>query len=163
MIGLLSDSHDNHSAVREAVRVLRGRAVDLVIHCGDVTTAETLSLFAGVPLRLVLGNNDCDVTELRRTARRLGCGEIGEELHLTIEGKRLLVYHGTEPARLRRELASAQWDYILTGHTHRVADEQHGPTRLINPGALWRAAEYTVALLSPGANVVSFINIPRNS
>ncbi len=43
-------------------------------------------------------------------------------------------------------------DYLLTGHTHRVADVQKGPTRCINPGALHHASTWTVGLLNIASN-----------
>ncbi|RLS46748.1 MAG: metallophosphoesterase, partial [Planctomycetota bacterium] len=48
-------------------------------------------------------------------------------------------------------------DYLLHGHTHVCRDERHGATRIINPGALHRASEFTVALLDTDSDELQFL------
>jgi predicted phosphodiesterase len=60
------------------------------------------------------------------------------------------VTHGDSSQELAR-LEAERPDYLFSGHTHKALDIHRGPTRCINPGALHRAATWTVALLE-GAN-----------
>jgi predicted phosphodiesterase len=53
-------------------------------------------------------------------------------------------------------------DYLLHGHTHELRDERIGRTRMINPGALFRAARYTAALLDPRADRLEILALPRS-
>jgi predicted phosphodiesterase len=50
-------------------------------------------------------------------------------------------------------------DYLLFGHSHEVADYREGPTRWINPGALHRAAEWTVGLLDLANDAYTVLTI----
>jgi predicted phosphodiesterase len=59
-----------------------------------------------------------------------------------------------------RRLLAARPDYLLSGHAHIPGDRRDGPTRRINPGALDRADEFTVALLDLGADDVRFLTVP---
>jgi putative phosphoesterase len=57
-IGVVSDTHGHVSYTLEAVRMLESLAVELVIHCGDIGTAEIVDLFAAWPTHFVFGNVD---------------------------------------------------------------------------------------------------------
>ena len=57
-------------------------------------------------------------------------------LDFELAGKRILVIHGDDGYGLRMAIKSGEYDYVFTGHTHRVRDEKVGNTRVINPGAL---------------------------
>ena len=46
--------------------------------------------------------------------------------------------------------------YLCHGHTHARADGRQGPTRVINPGALFRATVYSVAVLDPETDQLHF-------
>ena len=52
-------------------------------------------------------------------------------------------------------------DYVLHGHTHIAADTCIGSARVINPGALQRAARYTVALLDLEVDELTFLDVSR--
>ena len=49
--------------------------------------------------------------------------------------------------------------YLCHGHTHATRDERLGPTRVINPGALFRARRHTVAVLDLARDEVSFLAV----
>ena len=61
---------------------------------------------------------------------------------------------------MRRAIADGA-DYLLHGHTHETRDERVGRTRVVNPGALSRAARYTCALLDPRSDALRFLEIAR--
>ena len=50
-------------------------------------------------------------------------------------------------------------DYLLFGHTHIRLNERDGATRQINPGALHRAAEWTVAVLDVVQDQLRFLKV----
>jgi predicted phosphodiesterase len=53
-------------------------------------------------------------------------------------------------------------DYLLHGHSHEVRDERVGRTRIINPGALCRAARYTAAILDPDADALEVLEVAKS-
>ena len=68
--------------------------------------------------------------------------------------------HGHMSSDVRRLLASEP-DYLLSGHSHVASDETVGGVRRINPGALSRAEEFTVAVLEVGSGGLRFLRVPR--
>ena len=161
LLGLISDTHDNAAATSRACDVFRARGILDVIHCGDITTASTLELFAGFRLRACLGNND-SLAGLEAAAARLG-GSIAGTLDIGIGGKRLFVAHGHRPGGLLEAVRSGEYDYVFYGHAHRPDDRREGTTRLINPGALHRAAVWTIAILDLAADALEFIEISKQA
>jgi len=159
MICILSDTHENLTAIDAALKVIREVGPDQVLHCGDIISPPTLKRFAGLPLRAVFGNNDGERPGLLRTARECGFGEMAEALDLEIGGKSFHIYHGTDPARLEGAILSQHYDYVCTGHTHAVRDERCGRTRVINPGALFMVRPWTMALLDLAADTFEIVEI----
>lgn len=157
MIGIISDTHENVPAIERAVSQLKGQPVELVIHCGDIISPPVLPHFSGLPMRFVFGNNDGERAGLKAKAAELGFGEVEDELRLEIQGKTFYVYHGTRPQLLDQAVASQQYDYVLTGHTHQLRDERVGRTRIINPGALFKAAPFSFALLEPSRDELQIV------
>lgn len=146
-IGILSDTHGRTETLVTAIDMLRGRGAEQFIHCGDVGGEAVLDAMAGLACTFVWGNNDYDTASLVDYANTLGlvCG--GRYVELAIDGRRLAVLHGDDGLAKRRVLDGQLFDYVLQGHTHVWADQRFGRTRLINPGALYRAQPKTVALL----------------
>ena len=66
--------------------------------------------------------------------------------------------HGDRPADVRR-LRALEPDYLLFGHSHRPADLKRGPTRWINPGALHRARNFTVAILDLERDALRWLRV----
>ena len=60
-----------------------------------------------------------------------------------------------------RPLMESQPQYLFSGHSHIRGDWLEGPTRRINPGALHRAEEFTVALLDLNTTDLQFLPIPK--
>ena len=77
---------------------------------------------------------------------------------MTLAGKRLAVVHGHLHTDVRRLLASRP-DYLFSGHSHVPSDTHVGPTRRINPGALYRAAKFTAALLDLERDALRFLTL----
>lgn len=159
-VGIVSDSHDNEAAVVQAVRIFRDRGVSHVIHCGDVISGSTIELFRGFNFRVCLGNNDSP-RELAAAAERIG-GAYAPRLDLEIGGKRFFAAHGDWEAPLKEALDSGNFDYVLYGHTHRRDDRRVGRARLVNPGAMHRAATYTIALLDLRTDVLETVELGKS-
>lgn len=146
-IGILSDSHDKLDRVVTAVDRLVAEGASELIHCGDLCGPEIVAACSLLPLHFVFGNNDIgNETILLEAASENGanCLEWGGEIELA--GRRIAVTHGHTRHDIRRLLETPP-DYLLTGHSHLVHDRVEDGVRRINPGALHRARQYTVATL----------------
>lgn len=165
-LGLLSDTHGRAGIARDAVEMLLDQGADMLIHLGDVGTAEVIDALAVQPpdtdeqveAHLVFGNCDWEAKALARYAR--GLGVIVDELagELSIDGKRVVYTHGHESTIMDSVIASGV-DYLLHGHTHLQSDDIIGQTRVINPGALFRARRHTVALLTPATGQLRVLEV----
>jgi putative phosphoesterase len=161
-IGILSDTHDQVARTARAVALLAARGAEALVHCGDFTGPDVVDecASAGLPLWFVFGNNDYHEAALRRAAAAAAAGAVclGYGGEFELGGRRLAVTHGDSDRELRRLTAAAP-DYLLFGHSHRPADLRDGPVRLINPGAIARAAERTVALLDLATGALTLLTI----
>lgn len=159
-IGILSDTHGRAEIMRQAIELLRDAGAEHYLHCGDVGDSELLDLLAGLPAGFVWGNCDFDRTELRRYADHLDVTCFGDAGEIELDGKIIGIMHGDDSRRVQAALREQHYDYLLLGHTHVPRDERVGKIRIINPGALFRAAVKTVALLDTAADDVRLIELP---
>ena len=171
-IGLLSDSHGRDETTRRAVSLLLDHGAQWLIHLGDLGTEEVIdALVTGEDAsggmsggsavsRLVFGNTDWQIETLGRYATDLGIIVDHPVGRVEVDGRMLVFTHGHD----ERIMASAIWDevaYLCHGHTHERRDERIGKTRVINPGALFRAGEHTVAMLDTAEDLVTFHTVER--
>jgi uncharacterized protein len=146
-LGILSDTHDDLARTRLAVQVLRDAGADALIHCGDLASPPIVAACAILPCWFVFGNHDADsVPALQRAADEFGAGCLGWGGVIELAEKRIGVVHGHMTIDVRRVLAQHP-DYLLFGHSHFPSDAIVDSVRRINPGALHRADELTVAML----------------
>lgn len=103
---------------------------DLILHAGDVCTANVLAELSGyAPVRVVQGNNDGpDVAEWGAQ----------ETLDLDLEGLPVAMVHDSGPAarrcaRLRRRFPRAR--LVIVGHSHIPLDQTCDGVRIFNPGS----------------------------
>src|SRR3712207_6793020 len=117
-VAVLSDPHSPRFWKRCPAKVaahLTGS--DLILHAGDVCTADVLDELATyAPVRVVLGNND------RPDVAAWGASET---LELDLDGLAVAMIHDSGPAggriaRLRRRFPSA--DLVVYGHSHIPLD-----------------------------------------
>jgi putative phosphoesterase len=160
MIGILSDTHDNLTRVREAIRLFNDAGCDLIIHAGDFVAPFTVEELRNLraPIKAVFGNCDGERAGLARAF--LGLGEIREApLNFTHAGLRFLVCHLDSP--VERHLASKAYDVVVFGHTHRPLAERRDGVLLVNPGEAggWIRGKSTVALLDPAALAAEIITL----
>ena len=164
-IGLLSDSHGRSATTRRGVETLLSQKVDCLLHLGDVGTVEVIDALvvegdeaSVLPVHVVFGNTDWDMLALGEYARSLGVTVDHPVGRLDVDGGELRFCHGHEAAVLERALADGV-RYLCHGHTHRTLDTRRGVTRIINPGALFRARRYTVAVLDTATDELTFLPV----
>ena len=160
MIGILSDSHDNLTRVRQAVRLFNDAGCTMVIHAGDFVAPFTVDELRNLraPVKAVFGNCDGEKAGLARAFQ--GIGEIGDgPLAFGHAGLRFAVVHLDSSAAT--QAASGLFDLVIFGHTHRPLVESRDGVLLINPGEAggWLRGKSTVALLDPAALTVDIITL----
>ncbi len=106
------------------------RQADVVLHAGDVCTADVLTELAQyAPVHAVLGNNDGpDVADWGAP----------ETLHIELGGLSVAMIHDSGPAagRLRRmHAAFPAAELVIFGHSHIPLDDSDGALRIFNPGS----------------------------
>ena len=106
------------------------RGADLILHAGDVCTADVLTeLAAYAPVHAVLGNND---------GRDVAAWGAPETLELDLAGLWVAMIHDAgpatgRPARLRRRFPDA--GLVVFGHSHIPLDHAENGQRIWNPGS----------------------------
>lgn len=158
ILGIMSDSHGDAAATARAIQVLESSGATQLIHCGDICSESVLDEFAGHNVTFVWGNCDSPTPQLRQYVETLGLKWPIAPVELDIDGKKIAVFHGHERG-FESAIESGRYDYVFYGHTHRYADEMAGKTRMINPGALYRAGVKTVALVDLPRGAVTFLRI----
>jgi uncharacterized protein len=160
LLGILSDTHDRYAITGRAVRALQARKAEFFIHCGDVTAPRMLDHLAGLRAAFVFGNCDWDRQALASYAESIVFPASSTFADLELAGKTIAVTHGDDRDKLDDAIASGRYDYVFHGHTHVRRDERVGRrTRVINPGALHRAATKTVALLDTATDALEYLTI----
>ncbi len=145
-LAILSDTHSRHATVARALEVVGSRHVDLILHCGDIDDVMTIELFPS-NTHFVFGNCDADRDELREAIARTGATLHEPFGHLDLTGVFLAFLHGDNAQLLRDLESSAAFRFIFYGHTHVAREHVVGSTRVINPGALYRARPKTFLIL----------------
>ena len=161
ILGIISDTHDKLKRTKRAIEMLQDAGAEAIIHCGDFVEAPLLAACAVLPFWFVFGNNDSDtVPELRKAADDTGAVCLGWSGVVELGGKRIGVAHGHLTSDLRKVLEQRP-DYLLFGHSHFATDYQEDGVRYINPGALHRAAEFTVAILNLKSDELKLLEVQR--
>jgi uncharacterized protein len=146
-LGILADTHDEVARTKLAVFMLRDAGAEALVHCGDLASPPIVEAIADLPAWFVFGNHDADmVSWLQRAAQDFGPTCLGWGGVIEFGGRKIGVAHGHITTDIRRVLADGP-EILLTGHAHYPSDQMIGSVRRINPGALHRAEEFTVAVL----------------
>jgi putative phosphoesterase len=160
-VGIIADTHDNLTAIAEAVEIFNDADIELLIHAGDFISPFTSQPFKNLnaPLIGVFGNNDGDKLLLKEYYESSGVGELYEDPYVfEFAVKKIVVTH--KPQIVKSLAISGVYDAVLYGHTHKaVIEQQHAPvnnggrqgtkTWVINPGECcgYLTGRKTVALL----------------
>ncbi len=159
LIGILSDSHGDHVMVHRAVALFDSLGVEHIVHCGDVCGTNVFDELVGRPCTFVWGNMDDTDPPLMAYLDSVGISPPNSSpVRLNLGGKSFAVFHGHERGFFDA-IESLKVDYILHGHTHVARDERRGKTRIINPGALYRAKLKTVATLDTSTDELEFVEV----
>lgn len=161
LIGIISDTHDNVSAVNAAMDVFRTHNVDAIVHCGDVIAPPIIPLFDGFEFHLVLGNNDGETTGLRsKVAELTPVGHChGYFAVIEFDGYRIAALHGEDLDEAEHYAASGAFDLVCYGHHHERRYDESAETPILNPGAhfpLVESRHRTVAILDTSSDDVYF-------
>lgn len=143
-IGVVSDTHGHAGYTRQAIRMLESLEVEAVLHCGDIGSPEIVELFAAWPTHFVFGNVDQQrlLGEAIRAAGQTCHDRFGR---LELAGRKIALLHGDDSALLEQTIASGRFDLVCHGHTHVARNIERGRTRVLNPGALFRANPHSIA------------------
>lgn len=146
-LGIVSDTHGHVDHTRPAIRLLESLEVDQVLHCGDIGSAEVVEEFAAWPTHFVFGNCDYHQRELAAAIEAAGqhChGLFGE---LEFDGIHIALLHSHERGRFQQAIDNPYYRVVCYGHTHLAEIDVRGDKVILNPGALYRAATHSIAVL----------------
>lgn len=135
-IALISDSHDNVSALEQVLTQIAAEECEALLHLGDLIAPFIVAQIAEgfpAPIHIIEGNNDGD----GRLQMQVASGYPHVTLHgpyaeLDFSARKIAMIHYPEPAR--RIAQSRHFDLVAYGHDHTAHEEQIGDTLLVNPG-----------------------------
>jgi putative phosphoesterase len=148
LLGIISDTHDDMSAIKKAVDIFNARSVSHVIHAGDLTSPFTFEVFEELNCGFsgVFGNNDGD----RLLLKQKSAGNLFPQPLITaLNGKRIVVVH--EPDLVDALADSEHFDLVIYGHTHRSEIRTTKGTLIVNPGK--------TARLNKGESTLAVVNL----
>ncbi len=159
-IGIISDTHDNIPLIEEAVKIFKQENINEVLHAGDLCASITLDpLIKEFKVYFCLGNNDADVLPIKKRLEPAGGVFLNGGGAFVIGGKKFALYHGHNLMFLNALIKSQEFDYVITGHTHKRRNEMVGKTRVINPGSLYPHHQNSVAILDLEKDEVKFVRL----
>ena len=135
LVGVVSDTHNNIKNIKKIIDLFNEAQVELVIHTGDISKAETLKVFSTLncPLKGVFGNNDRIEEGLEEVCEEYNFNFQEPPLSLTLKNKKIVIFH--EPDLIKDYIIEHEdIDLILHGHTHRYKEETINKTVYFNPG-----------------------------
>lgn len=162
LIGVVSDTHGRDENARRAAVLLESLQVEKIIHCGDVDQPNIPPIFAAWETHYVQGNNDYDEFAIRRAVSAAQGVWHGRQGSVVWGDRKITFLHGDNFSALRAASLDAENALVCSGHTHVYSFQQSGDTILLNPGALFRASPYTVAVVDLAEMKVHRIEVPRD-
>jgi uncharacterized protein len=145
-IAILSDTHSKQSTVHAALDLAARHGVALILHCGDIADDDTVRLFPA-HTHFVFGNCDYQRNDIERAILEIGATLQQPFGHVEYGGKVIAFVHGDDHTLLHDLEHADAFDFLFYGHTHQAEQHRTGKTRVINPGALYRTAVKTFAVL----------------
>ncbi len=135
-IAVISDTHDNKTAIKEAFRIIESRGINLTLHLGDIISPFVSDFIREVytgKLIAILGNNDGEKFFLKKKFESNGF-ELKElkPVKIELEGRKIILMH--EPIEVDSLARSGDFDVILYGHLHKIDNRKIGNTLILNPG-----------------------------
>lgn len=147
-LGVLSDTHDNLTAIEAAEKAFKEARVERVLFAGDFCAPFAVARMKGfgVPIVAVFGNNDGDKLLLKERGEGF-CDLAEAPRELEVGGRRILLMHF--PWLLEAVAKSGEFDLIVYGHTHEPEIRRVGRTLIVNPGECggWLKGKKTLAIV----------------
>jgi len=137
-IAIIADTHDNLANLELFLGQVEAKGVEAIIHCGDVTTPETLEWlaerFEGI-IKLVDGNMEIRREEFEEVARKHKNLEVFPDVgEWEVDGLSIAFIH--RPDKTEELAKTGQHKFVFYGHTHKPWIKQVGETLVANPGTL---------------------------
>ncbi|HEX9664247.1 MAG TPA: YfcE family phosphodiesterase [Patescibacteria group bacterium] len=133
---IISDTHDNLVTLHQALDWIKKNKIKLIIHCGDVTTRETLleivNNFDG-SVQVVAGNADQNFWRRDNFSQYKNLKLYKDVGELEIDNLKIAFCHFPDKVK---DLARKDFNLVFYGHTHRPWQEKINNTEVINPGNL---------------------------
>lgn len=134
-IAIISDTHDNWANIEAFLVLAKKEKIERLIHCGDVTTPETLEKlienFSG-PIKLACGNAEIRREDFFALAHKFSNLEVFAEWG-EWQIDRLKIAFSHQPTKGEDE---SGFNFVFHGHTHKPWIGQIGQTLIANPGTL---------------------------
>jgi len=169
LIGVVSDTHDNLTAVRRVKAALVEGGAEFLVHLGDFTSPFSFKeIFSGFESRgiAVFGNNDGDLVLMGKLSSKMGVRAFSGMGVVELGGLRVFLMHGYEDQEFTLSLARAvamtgKYDAVLFGHTHSFHLERCGDVLVLNPGegGGWLTGEFSAALLDAQSKTVKRVKL----
>ena len=134
-IGVVSDTHNNLKNIDTIISLFNEEIIDLVIHTGDVTSANSLERFSKLKCKLigVYGNNDRNEKGLKEVALKYDFIFQEPPNSIRLHNRNIAIFH--EPDTIDDFLVNNRGiDIVIHGHTHRYRQEIKDNTLIFNPG-----------------------------
>ncbi|AVB76716.1 YfcE family phosphodiesterase [Methanococcus maripaludis] len=133
IIGIISDTHIPERAKKLPKEIFEHFSdVDLIIHCGDVTSESVLNELKKISEILVVSGN-------------MDYMNYPKEHELNIENFKIGIIHGNQihprgdTLKMKYLCLEKNWDVLISGHTHvPMIKELHAENKkilLLNPGS----------------------------
>jgi putative phosphoesterase len=157
-IAVLSDTHGRVAPVERAGLILAKHDIGRVLHCGDVDDA---ALVGHLPrgTEFVWGNCDSDRAGIAAAVDAIGGVHHGDWGNLELGEVKVAFTHSHDINLFRQLEQSDAFDFLFYGHTHVAKEHRTGRTRVINPGALHRAARKTFVILDTSTGEVESFDV----
>jgi putative phosphoesterase len=161
LLGVVSDTHGHIANARAAARMLESLGVEAVLHCGDIGSETIVPLLAAWPTHFVFGNVDGGslASGLAAAIERAGLTCDGRFGSFELAGTKIALLHGDDGRLLDQTINSGEYQLVCHGHTHVSRLERVGSTLVLNPGALYRAAKHTIAIVELPALQAEIITV----
>jgi len=136
-IAVISDIHDNIWNLKEALKLIKKKAINTAIFCGDYCS-PTAFMMAVEPFRMcfcIWGNVDGEKFKLTQKVYEMNMknvkllGDFGE---VEIDKRKVAIIHNPRIAEIIA--ISGEYDAVFFGHTHKYHSEFRSETLLANPG-----------------------------
>jgi putative phosphoesterase len=139
---LVSDTH----GLIDARIIALARECDVVVHAGDVGSAQVLASLSAACARVIAVRGNNDVAEKWPLRERALATSLQAQADVALPGGVLVAVHGDRfPASQRHARLRAAFPHaraIVYGHSHRLCIDDAEQPWVLNPGAAGRARTF---------------------